>query len=142
MAFMIAKIPSSRMGNSVLDDNSFLPEDELYEFVIFYLSVLAFGINTVSMIVIEVREFKAKKIKKYFTFENFVQLFTIAVNLALIFQVLACTGTFINLTSNDDFYDRLDNLRINMVICIILNIIELFQRVSIFDFFALFVRQL
>ena len=29
-----------------------------------------------------------------------------------------------------------------MVFCILLNIIELFQRVKVFDFFALFVQQL
>ena len=29
-----------------------------------------------------------------------------------------------------------------MVFCIVLNIIELFQRVKVFDFFALFVQQL
>ena len=47
MAMMIARI----------DDYTLAASDTFYEFAIFYLSVLAFGINTVNMSVIEVKEF-------------------------------------------------------------------------------------
>ena len=70
-------------------------DNNMINFVIFYLALLAFSINTVWMAMIEVKEIKAKKMKKYFTFDNNIQLLTIAVNLTLIIQVLTCTGTFI-----------------------------------------------
>ena len=57
MAFMIAEV-----------DKYSYEDKNIINFVLFYLSLLAFSINTVAMAVIEAREIKAKKMKKYFTF--------------------------------------------------------------------------
>ena len=65
----------------------------------------------------------------------------VAINLCLVFQACANVGLIEGKVSID-MEKRLRIMRINMIISIILNLLELFSRVRIFDFFAYFVRQL
>jgi len=64
----------------------------------------------------------------------------IFVNIALIVQAIAS----INVSSDEDIHGQtvIRRMRVNMIICIFLNLLELFSRIRIFDFFAYFVRQL
>ena len=66
----------------------------------------------------------------------------IVADSVLVIQILLSSNEVEHL--NDKAVDRahaLSELRLNLVFCIILNMLELFSRIRIFDFFALFVRQ-
>ena len=70
---------------------------------------------------------------------NYLQLLTIVCN-----QALICLSFFFSgyEAKDRDQKKLLDWFRNLMVLCVIFNIFELIQRVTIFDFFAVFVRQL
>ena len=78
----------------------------------------------------------------------------IGINTALIVQSIMAAGFIDDFRARTQGLDREDikdiwdkmglvhNMRVNMIICILLNALELFSRVRIFNFFAKFVRQL
>lgn len=66
----------------------------------------------------------------------------IVANSVLVFQIILSSNVVGHLNEEDvDTAHALSELRINLVFCIILNMLELFSRIRIFDFFAYFVRQ-
>lgn len=137
---LLGVLPLSIMAFMVSNIKDYDHESNVLSFALFYLSVLAFGINTIVNASIEVTEIRAVKLKKYLKLDNVFQLITIVVNIVLIIQILTCTGTFVSVDIDHEVDEKLDIVRINMGVCIMLNMLELFARVKIFDFFALFVR--
>ena len=66
----------------------------------------------------------------------------ILCNLVLVVQIIVSTGHFVSSKSETSDDSTAAYMRINMVLCIMLNMLEFFNRVRIFDFFAYFVRQI
>ena len=93
---------------------------------------LGTGLNAIA----EVNQYKKEGGKKYLrSKENYYQWLMIAVNIALILQVINALCHVGSGTGKE-----LDYVINGMVLAIQLNVLEFFYRVRIFDFFAYFAR--
>lgn len=66
----------------------------------------------------------------------------ICVNIALVLQVFISSSSLKDSGLAPETYSVVKGLRINMIVCIILNMLELMSRIRIFEYFSYFVRQL
>ena len=64
----------------------------------------------------------------------------ILVNVALIFQVMISRGYIEASYVSEEDYNVVKCLRINMIVCIFFNVMELSSRIRIFNYFAYFVQ--
>ena len=127
------------------DIDKIAEEENIFKICLKIISVLIFALSTVKNIITEVVEVKAKGIKKYFRYRegNYVINFQIIVSIILVVQAFLCMGLTRDEKINEsNTVHRLVMLRINLVACIMLTMLEFLNRVCIFDFFAVFVRQL
>ena len=96
---------------------------------------MLFCFGTLVHIYVEVSEMRHHGYKVYLkNFSNYYQWAMIFVNSTLSYSIVY--------GMKYDSHDNIDKTRIHMMYSIILNLIELFNRVRIFKFFAYFVRQL
>ena len=122
--------------------------------MIYAASVVGLMIGTIMQLKAEIIEINHKECINYLKdVQNAFQWATIGINVALIIQAIWIAGFLDDITGNDDNYEdvisiyesrkkMVHTMRINMIFSILLNLIELFTRVRIFNFFAYFVRQL
>ena len=110
--------------------------------LLYIIAAICFGLGTIIHIFVEFTEAKHRGCRRYFRdIMNIYQWIMILINASLIMQILINTGNLKN--SYVDKYgddDMKKSFRINMVLCLILNMVELSTRIRIFNFFAYFVR--
>ena len=113
--------------------------------VIYYIAALAFLIGTIVNFWTEVKEFKDTKGTQYFrSIENYFQVFLNIWNIVLVLKIVFRSPflTTIEEQLESEEKEDIDRLRVCMILAILLNVVELFSRIRVFDFFAYFVRQI
>ena len=102
---------------------------------VYLICLILFNLLTVVHIWTEIREMRELTLKKYLKgLSNYYQWAMICVNSTLTYRI------WLSFFGGDNV--KLEPQRIHLMYAIILNLIELFNRIRIFNFFAYFVRQM
>lgn len=129
MAFMMHKIE--------------MPDTSLVHWAVYTATVFLFCIGIILLIKNELIEAKNRGVRKYFRdFTNLYQWIMILANITLVILIFISTGQLESSYLSKDAFNVVKALRINMIVCLLFNILEASSRVRVFDFFAYFVRQL
>ena len=113
--------------------------DHANEGVFYYMAYLTclvlFNLGTVGHIWLEFKEMRKLTLRKYLKgWSNYYQWTMICVNSTLTYKIWS------NYFGGEDA--RLEPQRVHLMYALILNLVELFNRIRIFKFFAYFVRQM
>lgn len=109
--------------------------------VFYNLTATVFFFGTFLILWSEIKELISMKWKYFLQIENYHQLSMVGVNVILVLYIIIQNKSIVLPDGYSDLI-ALTNLRVLMIFAILLNTMELFSRIRIFDFFAYFVRQI